>query len=299
MNKTRDSKSMTLAQRRADWLSWHDSGRGPALVLLNGWSASGLAWPRSFITALESTFRVVRPDNRGSGWSREAPTPFTMKELADDVDAILDVLDIDSALVVGLSMGGMIAQELAIQHPDRVQSLVLVATRPPAPAYAVNLRDAQRLLRKPVKGQTVPEHIAQMWADSCAPGFADANPAAIAELTEQILRRPTPRSALLAQTRAVTGWHSAERLRSITAPTIVVHGDLDPLTPVRNGVRLSQLIPGARYEEQTGVGHLVPLEAPEPLIELIREAAAVSTQNAAVGDVVQMSRRKSGVEPIV
>jgi 3-oxoadipate enol-lactonase len=98
---------------------WRTSGRGPALVLLNGWSASGLAWPRSWIRRLGASFRVIRVDNRGSGWSRHAPTPFTMADLADDVADVLDAEGVERATVLGLSMGGMIAQELALRAPDR------------------------------------------------------------------------------------------------------------------------------------------------------------------------------------
>ena len=78
-----------------------------------------------------------------------------------------------------------------------------------------------------------------------------------------IARRPTPRFAVLDQARAIAAWHGAHRLRRLTAPTTVVHGAEDPLIPVRNGMRIAQLIPGARYVELPGVGHLVPYEAPD------------------------------------
>ena len=89
---------------------------------------------------LERDFRVIRIDNRGTGWSRFARTPFTMADLADDVVGVLDEAEIDRATVFGLSMGGMIAQELAIRHAEDVRRLVLVATSPPAPSRPAGRR---------------------------------------------------------------------------------------------------------------------------------------------------------------
>src|SRR6185503_18981272 len=109
-----------VTRARTPQVFWRSGGRGPALVLLNGWSASGLAWPRTWLRELERDFRVIRVDNRGSGYSRFAPTPFTMTELADDVADVLDAADVDRAIVLGMSMGGMIAQEVAFRHGARL-----------------------------------------------------------------------------------------------------------------------------------------------------------------------------------
>ena len=118
---------------------WHGPDRvgvheRPLVVLVNGWTASGLLWPAGFVEQLEGSFDVVRVDNRGSGYSRTAPAPFTMAQLADDLRDVLRAIGARSATIVGLSMGGMIAQELAIRHPELVDRLVLCGTRPPPPA---------------------------------------------------------------------------------------------------------------------------------------------------------------------
>ena len=102
-------------------------------MLLNGWTASGLVWPAGLVAALERDHRVVRIDNRGSGWSRHAPRPYTIGDLAADARRVIDGLGLGRPTVVGLSMGGMIAQELALRWPDRVGRLVLLGTRPPNP----------------------------------------------------------------------------------------------------------------------------------------------------------------------
>ena len=111
-------------------VNFHSSGSGDALLLLNGWTASGLLWPDRWLRDLEARFRVIRIDNRGSGWSRSAPTPYDIGDLADDAAAVLRGLGVESATVLGLSMGGAIAQELALRYPRLVSALVLVGTRP-------------------------------------------------------------------------------------------------------------------------------------------------------------------------
>jgi pimeloyl-ACP methyl ester carboxylesterase len=255
---------------------WREGGRGSAVVLLNGWSASGLAWPRVWLRGLERQCRVIRIDNRGSGYSRLAQTPFTMPDLADDVAAVLGEVEVERAVVVGLSMGGMIAQEFAIRHSSRLAALVLVATRPPAPAYAVPRGSAMMLdlLARPRQDETLESYFTRLWTMATGTGFARREPAAIAELVAQIVARPTPRAMLVHQLRAVNGWGHAERLRGIKAPTTIVHGAEDQLIDVVNGRRLAELIPGSRYLELDGVGHLPPLEAPSRLLEVIVDAAA-------------------------
>jgi 3-oxoadipate enol-lactonase len=262
-----------------DWepaAHWRASGRGPALVLLNGWSASGLIWPRTWVRELQRSFRVIRVDNRGSGWSRHAPTPFTLADLADDVVDVLDDADVDCAVVFGLSMGGMIAQELAIRAPQRVAGLVLAATAPPTPAYrpASGGLAALVLFRPPSPGEPLDRYLRRVWSAAVARGFAGSHPEVVDELVEQIVARPTPRSLLIHQLRAVLGWGHAERLASITAPTAVVHGRDDRLIDVSAGRRLAELIPDCRYEELAGVVHLLAHEAPGTVRRLIDEVDA-------------------------
>jgi 3-oxoadipate enol-lactonase len=260
----------TLGRTIRPVVHWHRSGNGPPLLLLNGWTASGLAWPEAWLRRLEEGFDVIRIDNRGTGWSRSAPSPFTIGDLAADARDVLRACGIDRATVLGISMGGMIAQELAIRHGEIVEKLVLVATMPPAPAHTPTSRDALRLtLRRPLRDQRLREFFVTTWAQSTGNGFAAAHPEIFDELGDQIMRRITPRSGLINQARAIMSWHGPGRLQRVSAPTTVVHGDQDPLIAVDNGRRLAQLIPAASYVELAGVGHLATHEAGDTIIGIL------------------------------
>lgn len=252
---------------------FHEGGSGAqTLLLLNGWTASGLLWPHDWVRQLEEHYRVIRVDNRGSGWSRSARMPCTISDMADDAATVLRRRRIRSATVLGLSMGGMIAQELAIRHGDLVDRLFLVGTRPPIPAHLpMNPVELQAALRKRDDGETWPGFIRSLWARQVGPGFDDRHPAALDEIVTQALRRPTPQAGVMAQARAIGAWSGPRRLRRITAPTVVVHGDQDPMMAVGNGYRLARAISGARFVDVAGAGHLVPYEAPETLMNLLLE----------------------------
>ncbi|MET8430433.1 alpha/beta hydrolase [Nocardia sp. NPDC004860] len=271
---------INTAPGRRPVVHWHESGAGEVVLLLNGWTASGLVWPTAWINELSGRYRVVRVDNRGSGWSRSAPSPFTIAELADDAAAVLSFLGVRSAIVLGYSMGGMIAQELALRYPGIVRKLVLVGTKPPIPEdIPAGFAAFASALAPPAEGGEIRAYFRALWSGFGAPGFADQHPDILDEIVEKTVRRPTPRDGVFAQLRAVAGWSGPQRLRALSTDTIVVHGDVDPLMPVANGPRLAELIPHARYLELPGVGHLVAYEAGEVLTDLI--------------DTTDISRRKA------
>lgn len=263
---------MTLAipRKASAPVHWHVAGSGEPLLLLNGWTASGLVWPSRWLHHLEQRHRVIRIDNRGSGWSRSAPSPFTIADLADDARSVLRACGVDSATVLGFSMGGLIAQELAYRHPEVVASLMLVGTRPPTPAQVSAERaKLAAAMQPPVPGQSPADHVRTTWGRLAAPGFAEEHPEVMDELVAQVLRRPTPHVFVLAQVRAIAGWHGPHRLAHLNVPAVIVHGTRDPLMPVGNGMRLARLIPRADYVELAGVGHLVVHEAGGELLDLL------------------------------
>jgi 3-oxoadipate enol-lactonase len=254
---------------RRPHVNWYDDGCGPALVLLNGWTASGSIWPSALRRRLERRFRVIRIDNRGTGYSRTAPAPFTMTRLAGDVVDVLDAVEVEAAVVAGLSMGGMIAQELALRHPERVQHLILVGTQPPSGEHRSSGEfSVGELIAGPAPGEDITAFFRRTWTAMCGPGFLESG-GSLDETVRDLVDRVTPRMASIHQVRAVLGWGRPDRLRTLSVPTTVVHGGADPLVPVANGIRLAQLIPGARYVELPQVGHLVHVEAPDALAAVI------------------------------
>jgi 3-oxoadipate enol-lactonase len=253
-------------------INWFEGGAGAPLLLVNGWTASALVWPDEFLGRLEQHYRVIRIDTRGGGYSRATGTPFRMADLADDAHRLLRDLHAAPATVLGFSLGGMIAQELAVRHPADVARLLLVSTSPPAPA-ALRADDSitWHMFRRRRPGETYRAYLHDLWARAAAPGFAERRPDLMEELVDQLAARPTMRSAAMAQARAAGGWYGPRRLARISAPTTVIHGREDSLRPVGNGMRLARLIPGARYIEFPEAGHLVPLEAMDELLAVIEE----------------------------
>jgi 3-oxoadipate enol-lactonase len=252
---------------------WHEGGSGSPVLLLNGWAASGLVWPTRVVKRLERHFHVLRVDARGTGGSRGAPMPFTIADLADDAVSVLRASGHEQAVVAGLSMGGMVAQEIAIRHPETVTRLILLATRPPVPAHIGSPKSFFALATAaPPADQRLDDYLRALWAGFTAPGFADAHPEVIDEIVAAVLARTTTRAGLFNQARAAVAWHGPRRLRGVGVPTVVVHGDRDGLIPVDNGVRLAGLIPTARYVELPGVGHLIPFEAADIFAQIIGDA---------------------------
>lgn len=270
----------------ANGVRWRARGEGTALLLANGYGASGAAWPTGWTRRLQAQHRVLTIDVRGGGWSRFAPVPFTIGHLAQDVVDVLDAVGEDRAVMLGLSMGGMVVQETALRWPHRVRGLVLAATRPPVPAF-VNPPWSSGLafLMPPSRAEGLDGYYRRLWSSACAEGLAERHPDLIEELVGQSTPRPTPRSMLLHQMRAMIGWGHAERLAQLDLPTAVVHGLADRFSLVENSRALAQLIPGATLEELEGVGHLLPLEAPEVLdatIARVHAAAATRVEAARV-----------------
>jgi 3-oxoadipate enol-lactonase len=250
-------------------------GAGEPLLLIQGLGGNSLHWGEDFLTGLESAFELVLYDHRGAGRSGPLTGQCTIAALAGDAAALLDALGIESAHVVGISMGGMVAQELALAHPERVRTLTLGSTFPGGPeakmtdmavvgtlAEAVLSGDGERALRA---GYDV----------MIAPEFA-ADPANYALYAEVAGRYPAPLPVLMAQLQAVGGHDTSARLADIRAPTLVVHGTADRLLESVNGELLARLIPDARLELLDGAGHMFFWEQPERSAQLVREHVAAA-----------------------
>lgn len=245
-------------------LHWESEGEGDPVVLI-----SGLAYPCAMfyriVPALAAGHRVLCLDNRGAGRTGDVPgAPYSVETMAYDVLALLDEVGEASAHVVGTSMGGLMAQEVALTAPDRVRSLVLACTHPGV-AHSVWDPDAVALLTRR----------ASMTADEAAEASIPFNyaPTTPRERIEQdwAVRLPLAASpaGYLAQAQGTAGWSGLERLSGLEVPTLVLHGELDRLVPLANGRRLAQEIPGAELVVLPDANHVFWTDQPERTTEVL------------------------------
>ena len=240
-------------------LHWEDTGGpGPPVLLVMGLGMNATGWWRTI--PVLGDFRVLSFDNRGVGRSERVPGPYTVAEMAADAVSVLDAAGVESAHVYGISLGGMIAQEVALRWPDRVRALVLGATTAGGDELVPAGEDVNAFVR--LRAQMTAEHA--VWA-SVPINYARRTRAErgdrIAEDIAQRLRFPVEGEYYSAQLAAA---HShAAAVTSIRAPTLVVHGDEDVLIVPENGARLARLIPGAELRTWPDAAHLYFTDEPE------------------------------------
>jgi pimeloyl-ACP methyl ester carboxylesterase len=247
------------------------AGEGEPLLLIQGMSATHLTWGRPFLSELESHFDCIVFDNRGMGLSGQAELPFTIADMAADTAALLDALELETAHVVGISMGGMIAQELALAHPERIRTLTIGASYCGGPDGTLMAPEDLQMLGAAYASGEPDQVFRAMWEINLSPTFRaeDSRFAAFVEMGSAL---PAPQPVVLQQMRACGAHDTHERLGQISLPTLVIHGDADRLLGHGNGREIASRIP-ARLETLEGVGHMFWWEQPERSAELIREHA--------------------------
>ena len=239
-----------------------EHGSGPPLLLIQGLGYAVWAW-RNQLAPLAARHRVIAFDNRGAGRSEKPPGPYSIDGLAADAAGILDERGLRGVGVVGLSMGGFIAQTLARSRPDLVGRLVLVGTSAGGPE-ALPQPEETREAWAAAHGLPPHEFARATMRYSFAPGWTDVHPAVYESLLEARLEFPTPPDAWAAQYSACEDFLArGAPVEQIEMPTLVVHGTLDRVVDPRNGDLLARRIPNARLLAVPGCGHQVPLEAPD------------------------------------
>ncbi|WP_170319408.1 alpha/beta fold hydrolase [Polyangium spumosum] len=241
---------------------------GPAVLLVMGLGSRGDNWTPISRALAGRGFRVIQFDNRDVGRSSRFPGgSYEIADMAADAVGLLDHLGAREARLVGISMGGMIAQELAASFPERFSRLVLLATwpggdlarKPESPILA----ELAALARGEEEDRAAAEaRLGAFYRAITGPAFVQKNPELLDMAVAFALEGAPEVEGLMRQIRAISRFAIGDRLGEIRAPTLVLHGDADPLIPYENGEIIARRIPGARLCTLRGVGHLVPLEAP-------------------------------------
>jgi 3-oxoadipate enol-lactonase len=253
-------------------LFYERGGSGEPLLLIMGMSGTHLTWGEPFLEALRRDFDVVIYDHRGIGKSREAPAGYSIADLADDAAGVLDVVGWDSAHVMGISMGGMVAQELALRSPERVRTLTLGCTYAGGEGSSLSTPAVIQGLTEAMMSGDRERAIRAGWDYNVSARFA-AEDAQYAEFRRRALEVVARLPAIMAQMQAIQSHDTSARLSQISAPTLVVHGTEDQMLPVSNAEAIGRRIPDARVEIMDGIGHLFFWEEPERSAELVRSHA--------------------------
>jgi pimeloyl-ACP methyl ester carboxylesterase len=253
-------------------LHYERAGSGEPLLMIQGMSGTHVSWGEPFMAPLRGGFDVIAFDNRGIGLSAPIEGAFTIVEMAEDAAGLMDELGLESAHVVGISMGGMIAQELALAHPDRLRSLTLGCTYCGGPGSQLMPQENVEILAAGMISGDRDKAIRASWEVNLSPGFR-AEEGGYAAFHEMATSVPAAKRTIELQAQAIFGHDTSARLGEIATPTLIVHGTEDGVLPYPNGEMIASLMPAARLETLEGVGHMFWWEQPERSAELIREHA--------------------------
>jgi 3-oxoadipate enol-lactonase len=247
------------------------AGSGEPMLLIQGMSATHMTWGRPFLALLEQSFECIVFDNRGMGLSGPARMPFTTADLAGDTVALLDALEIERAHVVGISMGGMIAQELALAHPGRILSLTLGATYCGGPEGTLMGDEDLQMLGAAMASGDREQVLRAMWAINLSPDFR-AEESRYTAFQEMAVALQAPKDVVFQQMKACAAHDTSARLAGLEAPTQVIHGTVDRLLGVGNGIQIAALL-SVEPQLLENVGHMFWWEQPERSAGLVRDHA--------------------------
>lgn len=263
---------MAFVENQGAKIYWDQQGEGQPVLLIMGLGYPSDMWYRTR-PVLAEKYRVITLDNRGVGRSDMPPGPYPISMMASDALAVLDAAGLESALVFGISMGGMIAQELALQYPDRVRALILGCTAAGGPTAVRAEPEVNQMLMN--RGNMTPVQA----AEAAIPFIYDAGTPRARIDEDLAVRRPwLPRpEAYIAQLQGILAWESYSRLPQIDKPTLVIHGQTDRLVPPGNGELIAGRIPGAKLILLPHASHIFPTDQTEAAHTAILHFLAAQT----------------------
>ena len=249
-------------------------GKGPPLLILNGFAATSADWDPSLIDRLALRHKLILLNNRGIGGSTDDAQSFDIAKLANDAAHVIETLGFERTSVLGWSMGGFIAQTLAVEYPDRVHKLILLSTdsggtdadlAPPAVwSQLIDISGTPHEQARRLLSLLFPSRV----AESLYRFFSDIIAARRAQLSTELLKR---------QATAMDEWHRnglANRLREIRLPVLIATGTEDVVIPPSNALKLVKAIPGAWLAQFPRSGHAFMAQYPQALAELINSFLA-------------------------
>lgn len=276
----------------------HGNPSDPPMLLIMGFGAQLTLWPIELVEALVGhSFRVIRYDNRDIGLSQKfdgvkAPglikltllgklgitpkVPYTLVDMADDGAGLLGALDIDQAHIVGASMGGMIAQRFAAHHSEKVLSLTSIFSTTGNPKLPAAKKEAMKaLVTRPqsMEEEALVEHGMYLSRTIGSPGYPSDPERLRQRVTENVRRSVYPEGPTRHLSAIVADGDRRPILKDITAPTLVLHGEDDPLVPVEGGRDTAAHIPGAKLKTIPGWGHDLPLALVDEVADAIAQHA--------------------------
>lgn len=255
-------------------INYEVQGEGQPLILISGLGYGLWQWHK-MIPGLARRFRVIAFDNRGAGGTDKPAGPYSADMLGRDTAGLIEALGLGPCLVVGHSMGGFIAQWLAVNRPELVKGLVLASTNFGGPHHVPITPEAMAVIMDR-SGDPI-EVVRRGIAIACAPGFSEAHPDVVQEIVSYRLTGPVPPEAYQAQMGVGMGLLSAEaafegRLSAYKGPALILFGEHDKVVPVGNADLLKGQLPQAEVVILPGCGHVFPLETPEQANEAIVKA---------------------------
>jgi pimeloyl-ACP methyl ester carboxylesterase len=259
---------------------YHTIGNGPPLVVLNGFAATSADWDPSFIDRLASSNKLILLNNRGIGGSIDDGRSFDIAQLAEDTARVIETLGIERANVMGWSMGGFIAQALALKHANRVNKLVLLSTD--LGGIEVDLASPAVWSELIATSGTPNEQARRLLfllfpndvAESFCRQFGDIVVAARAQLSINLMKR---------QAAAMDAWHRnglASQIREIRVPVLIAAGTEDIVIPPSNALKLVNAIPGAWLAQFPHGGHAFMAQYPDALADLINSFLAIDASSS-------------------
>ena len=247
---------------------YREAGSGPPLILIMGWCANADWWPPAFADPLAEHFRLIMPDNRGAGRTGGNSKGFSIKSASEDIVALMDALGIGKAHLIGVSMGGMISQRLALDFPERVNRVVLACTTCGLPGGAPIGKEQFKLAWHYLTRRATRKrpYIANLLFTQ---PYMDREPGVAREAIRRIAIAPISRRAAWHQFKGIARFGVCRRLKKLQTPVLAITGRNDVMLPARNSSILARRIPNARAVILDEAGHGFFHEAADRAVPVI------------------------------